>query len=289
MRAIYSDSAVKGSNNEKIVAGFLSEHIQCNFISSNNQIIDSMGGASDEVDICVCNSDQPFRTKTGELILCEGVDFVVQVKAVISNNEIDRIIKNCKSVKQLNRQLTLGVTVKGHEANFEHMIQRIPYIVFAFDSKTSIESLFIQLRQRLQNVELSLQPDAIFILDKGYFINLRKGDGAPVKANDILLKGIVGFKSPDFILLEMIRYLNTYLPKITRNHSPISYYHSCVREEMTIYNEQLIKQNIIKALQNISLVKLEELIQFMRSPDKSKQYSEQIIHWASQLSFFLFL
>ena len=234
----------------------------------------------------MCNYDQPFRTKTGELILCEGVDFVVQVKAVISNNEIDRIIKNCSSVKKLSRQLTLGMTFKGYEGDSEYMVQRIPYIVFAFDSKTSIQSLFFQLRQRLKKVELALQPDAIFVLNKGYYINLRDGKGAPLHADNLLLKGVAGFESTDFTLLEMIRYINTYFPKIVREHSPISYYHNKARNKMTVYNELLIRRNIVKSMQYIPGDNLDDLFQMMRFPNQKSPYNDRILNWASQLSIF---
>ncbi|WP_226163320.1 DUF6602 domain-containing protein [Hymenobacter terricola] len=290
IRDIYSDSAVKGSNNEKIVSEFLSEHIKCNFISNNNQIIDSLGKASDEIDVCVCNDDQPFRTKTGELILCEGVDFVVQVKAVISSNEIDRIIKNCISVKKLDRQLTLGMTAKGFAGDYEYMIQRIPYLVFAFDSKTSIEAIFMQLRKKLKSVPLHLQPDAIFVLNKGYFINLRRGEGVPIKGRDArneatLLKGIAGFDTPAYTLLEMIRYINVYLPKAIRTHSIISYYQNPA-DIINIYNEELIKKNFINAVRHISSEKRESLINSIRCLDEGLETNEQIRKWTSQLAVF---
>lgn len=282
VREIYSDSAVKGSNNEKIVSEFLSEHINCNFITNNNQIIDSSGLASDEVDICVCNHDQPFKTKTGELILCEGVDFVVQVKAVISNNELDRIIKNSKSVKKLNRQLTLGMSLRGHAGDAEYLVQRIPYIVFAFDSRTSIEALFIQLTNKLQDVELHLQPDAIFILNKGYLVNFRKGEGASVRANDTKLKGLTGFESAEYTLLEMIKYINHNIPKLTRNHNPLSYYQDSAGKEMVVYNKEIIKLNIIKLLQNVQQGEIDSLFKVLRHPNIKDGVDERVLVWATK-------
>jgi hypothetical protein len=62
--------------------------------SKNSQIIDSDCLRSDEVDVCVCNYDQFLIQPEGGLLISEGVDFVVQVKAMVTDDELDRALKN---------------------------------------------------------------------------------------------------------------------------------------------------------------------------------------------------
>ena len=164
IRATLSDSDVKGSANEQAIVEFLQKHTSAHFITSNVQIIDSYGKASDEVDICVCNVNQPFGANPNQLVIAEGVDFVVQVKAKLSSQEIDRVIKNAKTVKQLKRKATQHDRVFGHIEDAPYYIDRIPYFVLANTSELTLETTYKKLLTSLSSVPLEFQPDAIFVL-----------------------------------------------------------------------------------------------------------------------------
>jgi hypothetical protein len=91
LRSAQKDSAVKGAGNEMIVGQFLEQHLQPRRVVYNSSIIDAKGGQSDEVDVAVCNFEQPFITgDRAQLLLVEGVDVVVQVKAMLNTTEIKR-------------------------------------------------------------------------------------------------------------------------------------------------------------------------------------------------------
>ena len=108
IRSGKDDSDVKGGENEQTVVKFLKEHCPAKHIVTNTSIIDSYGNSTDEIDVCVCNADQPFLPSPGSHIIAEGVDFVVQVKSSIpSRSEIKRIINNSQSVKKVSTAILI--------------------------------------------------------------------------------------------------------------------------------------------------------------------------------------
>jgi len=105
VRGTQRDTAVRGSANEDIVAAFLSSTLHPRRIVKRTSIIDASGHQSGEVDIAVCNEDQPLLGQDGDspLLIIEGVDVVIQVKARLTSKEIERIRDNCMSVKSLHK------------------------------------------------------------------------------------------------------------------------------------------------------------------------------------------
>jgi hypothetical protein len=230
IRATLSDSDVKGSANEQAVVEFLQKHISAHFITSNVQIIDSYGKASDEVDICVCNVDQPFGVNPGQLVIAEGVDFVVQVKAKLSSHEIDRAIKNAKTVKQLKRKATQHDRVFGHIEDAPYYIDRIPYFILAYTSELTLETTRQKLLTSLSSVPLEFQPDAFFVLDRGAILNMREGKGNVWKSGDRPITGLCIADSGEQTLLEFVNYMYSIVPRFSRMVNPLLHYFSKNRD-----------------------------------------------------------
>jgi hypothetical protein len=103
------DSDVKGAGNEQIVAELIQNNMAHKAIVTNCSIIDARDRRSSEVDVAICNEYQPFLSRRqAEILLVEGVDAVVQVKARLDGREIKRIVRNCQSVKRLERSASKG-------------------------------------------------------------------------------------------------------------------------------------------------------------------------------------
>lgn len=79
LRSAHDDSHVKGTGNEEIVGRFLHENFSPRRVVVNSTVIDPTGSKSNEVDIALCNDEQPFmRAGRAELLIAEGVDAVVE-------------------------------------------------------------------------------------------------------------------------------------------------------------------------------------------------------------------
>jgi len=231
IRATHKDSDVKGSRNERIVADFLKEHFSARFIPTNVEIIDSFGGASQEVDVCVCNIDQPFSC--GEMVIAEGVDFVIQVKAALNSSEIDRTVRNCSSVKNLKRKVSANDVVHGSKHEKPHYVDRIPYFVFAFSSDTSLKTIRQNLIAKLQTIPTEHQPDGVLILDVGCVFNLRDGQGKGSELHGLVdgkpLGRAVGFlaiESGAESLAQFIYRIHNVTPRFYRAVSALTHYFS---------------------------------------------------------------
>ncbi|MBC6610548.1 hypothetical protein H8B15_06420 [Hymenobacter sp. BT507] len=226
IKSIYGDSDVKGGQNEKIIADFIKENYNSNFNSIGVEIIDSFGNRTDEIDICINNQYQPFSAKYGQPLIAEGVDFVIQVKKTITSQEIPRIVKNCERLKMLKRKPSNGDKFYGEIEDAEYFLERIPYIVVAVDSQLTLDTVANNLANNYKYINFYSQPDAIFVLNRGFIINFREGKGRAWTTEDG--KKLIGFcvvHSADKTLFELVRYIHSYIPKTEKLTHPLNNYY----------------------------------------------------------------
>lgn len=226
IKSIYGDTDVKGGQNENVIAEFIKENYNSNFNSIGVEIIDCYGNHTDEIDVCINNQYQPFSAKYGQPLIAEGVDFVIQVKKTITSQEIPRIIKNCERLKILKRKSNINDKLFGKIEDAEYFVERIPYIVVAVDSQLTLETISSNLTESFKWTNFHLQPDAIFVLNRGFIINFREGKGRTWKMEDG--KKLIGFcvvHSVDKTLFELVRYIHSYIPKTEKLTHPLNNYY----------------------------------------------------------------
>ena len=235
IRHSYRDSDVKGGANEHIVADFLRKYISCNFIANNSEIVDSYGNKSDETDCCVCNRDQPVNKESGGILIAEGVDFVVQVKAKLTKTEIGRAVKNCKSVKMLKRRKNQKDVFSAMDADIPYFVERIPYFVFAFSGGAKFETLCKNIYDATDNNDYIYQPDAFFVLNEGFIVNCRDGKGAGVEVNGKVAEGLFAYSTKQN-LSDFMKFIHLIVPRFYRVIDPLNYY---IRDKINIELQQL--------------------------------------------------
>ena len=216
IRRSFSDSDVKGSHNERIIADFVAE-ITGRRVEIGIEVFDTSGRRhSDECDIALCNDGQPrFRMP----LIAEGIDAVLQVKASLVESEVKSAFKNSASVKSLSRRFTNMFSLKNEGETWE----RIPYYVVAFEG---LKSATIAKHIKTHAVKPEDEPDVIFVLgarksgeprpnaEGGYVLyNRRKVTlGTPIITNDVgvPIEGQwVCIPSGRRTLLELARALHT--------------------------------------------------------------------------------
>ncbi|PIF05995.1 MAG: hypothetical protein CSA36_03845 [Draconibacterium sp.] len=224
IKSIFGDSDVKGGQNEKVIAEFVKENYNSNFASIGVEIIDSFGNHTDEIDIAVANEFQPFSAEYGQPMIAEGIDFVIQVKKTITSQEIGRIIKNCKRLKNIKRKPNKEDRLFGLLEDVEYFVTRIPYIVVASESQLTLETIITKLNEHYQGTNLELQPDIIFVLNRGFIINFREGKGKTWTANGKKMIGFCSVHSEDKTLFEFVRYIHSHIPRIEKLIHPLNNY-----------------------------------------------------------------
>lgn len=251
IRESTSDRDVKGGKNEKTLLKFIEKNYRATTIKSSCEIIDSKGNYSDEIDIVICNEYQPFAYHP---LIAEGVDACIQVKGTITSQEIDKIIKNSKKIKQLKREFhETDKYVISNFMDYEALVLKIPYIVFAFDSQLSFETLTRRMneKQEAKGEDWNSYPDAIFVLNKGVLINTRMNFNHPFQPKDKKTHGYIGFLSEKKTLLELIRFLHTSISKHSKLYHPLNYYFN-ETEVLKTYARWLTNEEVESILENIN-------------------------------------
>jgi hypothetical protein len=179
IRSAHQDSDVKGAANEGVVADFLAEAFHSREVVTNSSVIDRDERRSKEIDVALCNDYQPFMTRQRrtELLIVEGVDAVVQVKARLTRKELARVVDNCRSVKSLRRTAWEGEQVFASMHDIPAFVLRIPYFCFCFGSALSAPTVRQHLIEAFADVPSEEQPDGIFVLNKFSLVNVRENKG----------------------------------------------------------------------------------------------------------------
>lgn len=224
IRRTHGDSDVKGGHNERIVSDFLREHSHADSIVQNAEVIDFNGERSGEMDILLCNKYQPFRSESPEIVIVEAVDLCVQVKAVLNDAELDRVFKNCQSLKKLTRTYRSDDFRDVMKEKSRAFVGQPPYFVIAFESELSWETLLKRFVEKKKSVAPENQPDLIAWLDKGLLLNLRDGEPFGVSRNEELATGTAFLEYRESTLIELMRWVHVLPPRIEFRKPPIEMY-----------------------------------------------------------------
>jgi hypothetical protein len=179
IRRQINDRDAKGHENEKALGDFLNKYIPDIDVRRNVEIMDHEGRTSGEMDICACNRFQLARNDA--LLLSQGVDFVVQVKAVLTGAELVKIQQNAVKLKSLVRAFTKGAdSFFAHRSAVPFTVARIPYFVFAYESALTTDTAMRQWQLLLEqtNTPPELQPEGIFILNRDAILRINPTDGS---------------------------------------------------------------------------------------------------------------
>jgi hypothetical protein len=184
-RAALDHSGLKGRANEEVVREFLRDHLPRQLDVYSGQIIDTLGRQSREMDVIISDSLKTpvFYDDGGSRVVpVEPVYSIVEVKAHLDTEELQRSILNMKSVKRLSKEAYYRQTgpVQHTTTMFgdEWDIWPLTYFIFAFES-IDLNLLTEKLHEHNDAgaPPLSERVDMICVLDKGIVCN-RSDDGS---------------------------------------------------------------------------------------------------------------
>lgn len=223
VRAIHSDSSARGSANEELVADLLNAVLIPRRAVTRSTVLDSSGHRSSEQDIVVCNEDQLLLGDGSrpQLLIVEGVDFVVQVKARLTTREVDRIRDSCMSVKQCHKLRTRDDIIPASEVERRgHFLDHVPYYVLCFESELSPSTTAARLELSLEEVHPDYRPDGVFVLNR--FSLLRPA--SVVTDGSIDARPFVLEETAELTLARFIFELLSVPPRIRRRWHPLAGY-----------------------------------------------------------------
>jgi len=169
---------LKGASLEESFRSFLKDYLPRSLDVSTGILLDSHGGVSRQLDVIISDSlKTPIFYRSGDIrvIPVECAYAVIEVKAYLGANELDRVFQNMESVRSLRKIAYVKEDVITYSVNLygkEWEIWPINYYVFAYDS-IELMTLAKYINERHQNKKLPehLRIDTVCVLDKGVICN----------------------------------------------------------------------------------------------------------------------
>jgi len=236
-RAATGHPTTVGDTAEAEVRRVLRDHLPTGLRVGHGHVHDSFGNVSKQTDVVVTNPDHPFNfpddTKAGEFFL-EGVSAVGEVKANLGTRDLDSCISAGTQFKQLCPIFDPDDTPMNQTPYLSDSNGLPPYVVFAFDSSFTKETLHQKLNAMplaqphaayaAQGVKPQPPVDAVCVLGKYVLWNLRQVDGPlKIKANGQPARGWVAFDTAA-PLSWTLGWLQLFMPRIVRNKPIFEWY-----------------------------------------------------------------
>jgi len=195
---LFTHPGDKGEFREHVIGKFLRPFLPNCYGIGSGLVFSADGSASHSVDIVVYDdvfSNVLFRDSVNNLFPCESVYGTIEVKSVLSTEELEKSIANIASVKRLPRAATSGLDVTPtHQIKFTGEVQFTPNaypsnaylgIVFAYDGLSPIRTLEV-LNSHLVSGQYPMEhlPNFVFLHKHGTTILriMREGTSARIVA-----------------------------------------------------------------------------------------------------------
>ncbi len=139
--------------------------------STSIRVASTSGHLSNEIDILFYNAFESFtlmnRQDIFEVLPVEHCYGAIQVKSKLSKKELESAFDNIASFKRLKRTST-------DSAAHQSLLQRSQDIgfgiIFAYDTEMDWADIATELNYHAENHDRNLLPNAVFILNKGFFM-----------------------------------------------------------------------------------------------------------------------
>jgi len=222
----------RGDDVEGAFRSFLREHLSPRFRVGQGEMIDSKGRRSAQTDVIVADEEQPFRVDDSpRLLIIEGVAAGAEVKANLTTKELADAIEKGRRFKELEVVPGKWVTLVSDTSRFGQpnsdlirFYRRRPFFLFAYESVVA-EETFMGLLDEMAAPEALPPLDAVFILSKGFALNVWDGQGGfgYQRQDGEVITGWVW--TPDGpVLPTLLLWLHSVMPRFSVRSSPLLTY-----------------------------------------------------------------
>lgn len=155
----------KGTARENVLQSYLRAYIPDKYTFSKGTIIDCTDTQSKQVDIIIHDKYTTpclIDMDSTKVIPIESVYAVIEVKSVLTKEELRKSIKNINSVKILQKNTVTGISYP------------TAGLIFAYDSDSSFNTIYKNLVELSQEFEPENRVSCVCILNKGIIIPVDK-------------------------------------------------------------------------------------------------------------------
>lgn len=179
-RQALTHSGLKGGEFEEIFRRFLRDYLPKSLAISTGQVIDSLGGASRQLDVIISDTAKApifYSSVHNRVIPVECVYAVIEVKAHLDGAELERAVENMVSVKSLLKRAygpeTDAIIKTAFLYGQKWNIWPVNYFVFAYDGidLASIRNKLEEIHNR-RGLPVHQRIDSLCVLDRGAVCNV---------------------------------------------------------------------------------------------------------------------
>lgn len=224
-RSQFDHPGSKGDAVEIAVRAFLRAHLPRRLEVGHGEVIDRFGNRSPQHDILLLSEDQPFVSESGAagLYVCEGVAAVGEVKSVLGSREITDLKVKGTKLRALKVRYYPNDMIVANESDRNRYYASPPFFGVALESRYSTDAILESL-QTFEDLPSSgleggvLPPlDALFVLNRGTFINYGDGEGSlQFRYDDGTFCRGWTFLGSDDVLVHLFLWLHAVMPRVRR-------------------------------------------------------------------------
>lgn len=225
IRASYKHRGNSGSNVEQVLRDFLKEYLPRRFDIGHGEIVDRKGNRSKQEDVVIANEHHPytFSPEAPGLFFIEGVSGVGEVKTVLTTEELRKTFVAARSYKRLTSILPAGAL----SSSTQRFLIKPPFFLFAFESQITYSKILENTRLFAAD-DKSKGPsiDGIFVLDRGYLVDLGSGKDGFVIQNPTTKEFYTGWtgQQTDEVLFHFLAWLSNVMPTFSGGTPILGHY-----------------------------------------------------------------
>lgn len=233
IREKHQHSGNKGAGVEQEVLAFLREWFPPTYQIGHGEVVDTYGRVSGQLDVVVTNEHHPsVQEEAGAAqFMIEGVACAAEVKTTLKTGELRKAIKSCEKFKRLTTSFKPNedkVSVYNNVDRSRYVHKR-PFFVFALASEIPSDSLINVLNQENQKRDVTMQIDAVLVVDQCLCVNFGDADGwlhTQAASTSNTLRGFVSYASNEdrSVLAALLSWLNGVLVKVIMPSPLIQHY-----------------------------------------------------------------
>lgn len=223
IRSRFNHPGDKGTSTEVIFRTFLREYLPRRLEVGNGEVVDLNGQRSKQTDVIIVNEDHPitFTPDLPGLFFIEGVCAAGEVKVNLTSTELEKCLENSVQFKKLKMYLGKGTMAASNPSDLNRFYKCPPWFLFAFESQLTLSSIhkkIIEFEKKMENkIEPNKLMDAVFILNRGWIINMGDGKGSYQFLNleGKSLKGWI-HKDSESTLFDFLGWFSIVMPRMFR-------------------------------------------------------------------------
>jgi hypothetical protein len=218
IRGSFEQAGVKGDVVEASFRKLLRQFLPRSTGIGHGEIIDTEGRRSKQTDVVVVSDEHPFtfEAEVAGLFFIEGVLAAGEVKTVLESTNLQEALASSRVFRDLIMNPGSGRETPSDTDSKRYYVSP-PWFLFALESRLSLDKLQSEMEAFIggSGWDINKTVDAVFVLDRGWLINLGEGNGLyRLRGEDGELARGWQSKDSESVMFDFLAWLSSVMPRI---------------------------------------------------------------------------